>query len=214
MFQLTKIWVDPNDRVDTVEIRYAWSALGEKPKWDGSEEAEVMMVIPSTQPKIRQATLEIPRYFHNKDHYLLHYRFGGGGEHHEGFSNILTEEIVAREIPYIDNEGSLTEVRILWGVDGWFTPNWSQARLQGLPLRIAGDTPGHDAEGEGIADEAIYELIQTVPPPRRYLGKIWGPRSATIQYCFQLLRINTPIPGDEFVHWDNNNRENYAVTLD
>ena len=40
MFQLTKVWVDPNDRVDSVEIRFTWSALGEPPKWQGNDEAE------------------------------------------------------------------------------------------------------------------------------------------------------------------------------
>ena len=113
MFQLTKIWVDPNPNVDSVEIRYTWSALGSPPKWGGNEESEVMTVVPNTNPKVRQATLEIPRYLDGKDHYLLHYQFGGGGEHHEGFSRIFTEEIISREIPYVDTEGRVTEVRLL-----------------------------------------------------------------------------------------------------
>lgn len=31
MFQLTKVWIDPNERVDSVEIRFTWSALGAAP---------------------------------------------------------------------------------------------------------------------------------------------------------------------------------------
>ncbi len=62
MFQMTKIWVDAGDRVDSVEIRYTWSSLGEPPKWGGNEEAEVMTVIPNTNPRVRQAVIEIPRY--------------------------------------------------------------------------------------------------------------------------------------------------------
>jgi len=213
MFQLTKIWVDPNERVASVEIRYTWSALGATPQWQGQEEAEVMTAIPGTNPKVRQAVLEIPRYVNEKDNYLLHYQFGGGGEHHEGFSSIFTQEIVAREIPYIDNEGKVTEVRLLWSVDGWSAPNWTQAKLEGLPLNVTKDAPGQDAEGEGIADEAIYELVQTVPIPRRFVAKIWGPRGSVVQYCFHLLRTNTPIPGDEFERWDNNQGENYSIVL-
>jgi hypothetical protein len=214
MFQLTKIWVDPNPNVDSVEIRYTWSALGSPPKWGGNEESEVMMVVPNTNPRIRQATLEIPRYLDGKDNYLLHYQFGGGGEHHEGFSRIFTEEIVAREIPYVDTEGLVTEVRLLWSVGrGWTAPNWTQSKLEGLSLNVGKDTPGHDAEGEGIADEAIYELVQTVPLPRRFLAKVWGPRGETVQYSFQLIRSNTPLPEDEFERWDDNQSRHYIVSL-
>jgi hypothetical protein len=213
MFQLTKIWVDPNPNVDSVEIRYTWSALGSPPKWGGNEESEVMMVVPNTNPRIRQATLEIPRYLDGKDNYSLHYQFGGGGEHHEGFSRIFTEEIVAREIPYVDTEGRVTEVRLLWSVGGWTAPNWTHSRLEGLLLNIGKDTPGHDAEGEGIADEAIYELVQTVPLPRRFIAKVWGPRGEAVQYSFQLIRSNTPIPEDEFERWDDNQSRNYTISL-
>jgi hypothetical protein len=64
-----------------------------------------------------------------------------------------------------------------------------------------------------MADEAIYELIQTVPLPRRFVGRVSGPRGGTVQYCYQLLRSNAPTEGDEFVHWDNNQNRNYSVVL-
>jgi hypothetical protein len=214
MFEMAKVWVDPNDRVDSVEIRYTWSPTGTEPDWtNGKDEAEVMHVVLGTNPKVRQANIEIPRYLEGKDNYLLHYHFGGGGEHHEGFSERYTEEIVSREVEFVDHEGQVTEVRVLWSVGGWAAPNWTQARLEGLPLQIQKDTPGHDAEGEGIADEAIYELVQTVPLPRRFAARVWGPRGAAVEYCFQLLRNHTPVEGDEFVRWDNNHDRNYTVVL-
>jgi hypothetical protein len=213
MFQLTKTWVDPRGPIDTVEIRYTWSAIGAQPKWGGAEEAEVMTVIPGTSPRTRRAILEIPRYLDGNDDYLLHYKFGGGGEHHEGFSQVFSEEIRAHEVSYTDYLGKVTEVRVLWSVGDWGAPNWTQARLEGLPLRTDASKAGHDAEGEGIADEAIYELVQTVPLPRRFVGKVWGPKGVGIEYRFQLLRNNTPIPGDEFERWDNNNGRNYTVLI-
>lgn len=213
MFQLTKIWIDPSDKVETVEIRFTWSAIGENPKWQGNDEAEVMSLIPNTKPRVRQAAIEIPRYLNGKDNYLLHFQFGGGGEHHAGFSQVYTEEIVSHEIPYVDQEGLITEVRLLWCVGGWSAPNWSQARLEGLPLTYDKDEAGHDQEGEGIADEAMYELVQTVPLPRRFAGKVWGPRGATVEYSMLLLRTNTPTGTDEFERWDNNGGANYSIVL-
>lgn len=209
MFQLTKIWIDQGPDLETVEIRYTWSPLGEPARWEGEEEAEIMAVVPNTSPQIRQAILEIPRSLNGKESYQLHYRFGGGGEHKKELAQIFTEEIVAQEIPYIDTEGRITEVRLLWSVNGWSAPNWTQAKLEGLHL----DT-GPDVEGEGIVDDAIYELIQTVPLPRRYVGKVWGPQGATVEYCYQLLRTNSPLPEDDFQSWDNNQSQNYSLVLD
>src|SRR6202011_3731433 len=106
-----------------------------------------------------------PRYVDGRDSFLLHYRFGRGGEHHEGWSPVFTEEIVTGEVEYVDTVGDLTEVRVLWSVAGSTAPNWSQATLVGLPESGPG-TP--DPEQEGLADEAVSELANAVPLPRRY----------------------------------------------
>ena len=213
MFQLAKIWIDNAPSPNTVEVRYTWSRLGERPTWDGKEEAEVMAPVPNTSPPMRLAVLEIPRYLDHQPNYLLHYRFGGGGESREGFNQDLTEEIVSREVEYVDREGLITEVRVMWSVGGWSAPNWSQARLDGLKLNLREDEAGHDAEGAGIADEAIYELVQTVPLPRRFVGRVWGPKGATVEYVFQLLRSNSPKPESDFARWDNNQSQNYRMVL-
>ena len=81
-----------------------------------------MSVMPNTNPPMRLAAIEIPRYLDHEPNYLLHYRFGGGGEFHEGFNHDVTEEMVSREVEYVDNEGLITEVRVLWSVGGWRAP--------------------------------------------------------------------------------------------
>jgi hypothetical protein len=214
MFQLTKIWIDREPGIGMVEIRYLWSPLGEPAHWEGQEESEVMAVVSGSNPPARQAVLEIPRYLNDKDSYQLHYRFVVVRNGREEFSPVYTEEVVAREVPYLDAEGKITEVRLLWGVEGWTAPNWTQARLEGLKLQMIPNRPGHDIEGEGIADDAFYELIQTVPLPRRYVAKVWGPRGATVEYAYQLLRTNSPLPEDDFEHWENNQTQNYRVVLE
>lgn len=213
MFQLTKVWVDQEPGIGMVEIRYLWSPLGEPARWEGQEEEEVMTAVPNTNPQVRQAVIEIPRYIDDKDSYQLHYRFVVVRQGREEFSPIFTEEIVAREVPYVDNAGRITEVRLLWGVNGWGAQNWTQAKLEGLNLQTIPTRAGHDIEGEGIADDAIYELIQTVPLPRRYVAKVWGPRGATVEYAYQLLRTNSPLPDDDLETWDNNESQNYRLAL-
>lgn len=214
MFQLTKVWTDQEPGIGMVEIRYLWSPLGEAARWEGQEDAEVLAVVPDTNPRVRQAVIEIPRYLNEKDSYQLHYRFVVVRNGREEFSPISSEEIVAREVPYVDQQGRITEVRVLWGVDGWAAPNWTQARLDGLNLQMIPTRPGHDIEGEGIADDAFYELIQTVPLPRRYVAKVWGQRGAAVEYVYQLLRTNSPLPEDDFETWDNNQTQNYRLVLE
>jgi hypothetical protein len=214
MFQLTKIWIDPRPDFENVEIRYKWLPLAEGVTFNGDEDSEVMAVVPNTNPRVREAIIEIPRYVKNQDNYSFHYQFLPGGTQGQGpLSPVFTEEIVAREVEYIDHDGWVTEVRVVWGVGGWTAPNLSRMDLDGLVLNIAPDAPGHDREGEGIADEAIYELISTVPLPRRWVGKVWGPKANTIEYAFQLLRNNTPTVGDDGERWDNNNGQNYQLSL-
>lgn len=213
MFQLTKVWVDPVPGFDTMEIRYTWSAPGAEARWDGDEEAEVMAPVPGTEPCVRTATLEIPRYVDGVPSYLLHYRFGPGGEHMEGYSTVITDEIVSREVEYVDHAGDLTEVRVLWSVGGWSAPNWSQATLDGLPPTVA--APGRAGEEQsGVTDDAIYELVQTVPLPRRYVARIWGPRGEGVEYVYQLLRTGSPVPDHDFERWDDNGGKRFYTTLD
>jgi len=99
MFQITKVWVDPSDKVDSVEIRFTSSAIGEAPKWQGDDEAEVMSVIPHTTPRVRQAAIEIPRYLNGKDNYLLHYQFGGGGSIMRAFLRPILRKLSRGRFP-------------------------------------------------------------------------------------------------------------------
>lgn len=214
MFALAKLWTDTSPEPHPVEISYTCTEPGRLPKWAGEEDTEVMVPAADTNPAARRAIIEIPRYLNGSDRFLLHYRFGRAGAARNGLSPVFTEEICAREVEYIDHDGWLTEVRLLWSVNGWDAPNWTQARLEGLDLNLSETAAGHDAEGEGIADNAIYELIQTVPLPRRYLAKVWAPRGATVEYAYQLLRTNAPVVGEDGERWDNNHGRNFSVVMD
>src|SRR6516165_9731279 len=109
MFQMAKVWVDPNDRVDSVEIRYTWSPVGTSPDFtNGKDEAEVMQVVLGTNPRVRQAIIQIPRYFEGKDNYLLHYHFGGAAN----ITKVLPKSIPKRSFPGRSNISTM-RVRLL-----------------------------------------------------------------------------------------------------
>jgi hypothetical protein len=52
-----------------------------------------------------------------------------------------------------------------------------------------------------------------VPLPRHFVARVWGPKGATVEYVFQLLRTNSPVPEDDFARWDNNQSQNYRMVL-
>jgi hypothetical protein len=214
MFQLAKVWIDTIPNPNTVEIRYTWSDLQREATLErrgrsrgdaGRAEHES-----SDAPRsARDSTLPQPQTQLSSALPLRRRRRVPRG----GFDHGFTEEIVSSEVEYIDNEGRITEVRVLWSADGWSAPNWSHARLEGLQLKAHQDQEGHHAEGEGLADEAIYELVQTVPLPRRFVARVWGPMATTVEYVFQLLRTNSPVPDDDFQRWHNNQGQNYRLVL-
>jgi hypothetical protein len=45
------------------------------------------------------------------------------------------------------------------------------------------------------------------------VAKVWGPRGATVEYSYQLLRMNAPIAEDQFERWDDNGGKRYRVEL-
>jgi hypothetical protein len=69
-------------------------------------------------------------------------------------------------------------------------------------------------EQSGITDDAIYELVQTVPLPRRYVARMWGPRGEGVEYVYQLLRTGSPVPDHDFERWDDNGGKRFYTTLD
>jgi hypothetical protein len=141
-----------------------------------------MAVVPNTNPRVRQAVIEIPRYLNNADTYQFHHRFVFVRGGREEFSPVFTEEIVAHEIPYVDNDGRITEVRLLWSVNGWNAPNWTQAKLEGLKLTTDEGRAGHDREGEGIADDAVA----TLP---RCGGRVARPSSTRTNCCGRIRQF-------------------------
>lgn len=74
--------------------------------------------------------------------------------------------------------------------------------------------PGHDMEEEGLADDAIYELVRTVLLPRWYVAEVWDHCGTIGEYMYPLLRTNSPLPEDDFERWDNNQTQNYRLTLE
>lgn len=201
VFQVAKVWVDQEPEIGRVEIAHTCSRLGEPARFDGREASLVMEVVPGSDPLVRRAILEIPRFFDLGDAYLLHYRFRSSSRNGESLSPVFTEEIVSAEVEYLDVEGALEEVRVLWSVRGWSAPNWSPAVVDGRGQDAA--TPaGPRANGS-----------HPIRYPRRFVARVSGPRGASVEYVYQLHPEGGASGSDVPVVWDNAEEHDYHLTL-
>ncbi len=190
MFQLTKLWIDQEPGIEMVEIRYTWSPLGEPAQWSGEEEEEVLVVVPNTSPRVRQAVIEIPRYLNGRDSYQLHHSFVFVKDGQEQFSPVFSEEIVAQEVPYVDREGRITEVRRLWdaGITVKGMAHITGGGLMDNPPRIFPKSVAARIQRGSWPVPPIFQLIQRV-------GRI---SEAEMAHVFNLgLGILLIVPADQ-----------------
>ncbi|MGH9024389.1 MAG: hypothetical protein ACRDV9_15075 [Acidimicrobiia bacterium] len=202
MFQVAKVWVDQEPDIEVVEVAHICTGFGEAARFDGRERCAVMEVVPGSDPLVRRAILEIPRFFDAGDAYLLHYRFRSGSRNGETLSPVFTEEIVSAEVEYLDLEGALDEVRVLWSVRGWSAPNWSPAAVDGSAQRSAFPPARLTANGS-----------RPVGSAKRFVARVSGPRGASVEYVYQLHPGGAAVGADAPVVWDNADEHDYHLTL-
>lgn len=217
MFQIAKVWIDQEPGIEAVEVVYSCRPLPSHhfasrgpgvrqppgAALDGGESRSAMEVVPGSAPQLRRAILEIPRFLHPGDAYLLRYRFRSSSPHGEAVSPLFTEEIVSAEVEYVDAEGALAEVRVLWSVRGWSAPNWSRAVVDRRPEDTSGAT---DASPDGGPSPPARS-------PRRFVARVFGPRGASVEYVYQLHPRGEVTGDNALVAWDNADEHDYHLTL-
>jgi hypothetical protein len=126
---LTKTWTDPDDDVDAVQIHYMWTPVGDGAFFDGTHEVR-WMTDAGGEPRRRTKVLSMPRAIWNRggwndDGYALHHYFEVFGRHGRWTSDTFTEEIVVRDLEFVDDYGGITNICIHWAVGDWQAPAFS-----------------------------------------------------------------------------------------
>ncbi|MGY1617442.1 hypothetical protein ACI797_11950 [Geodermatophilus sp. SYSU D00691] len=207
LFGLRKTWFDPAPGIEMVQLHFAWTRPGEEPDW---EEADSRVMTPSeTAPRLRMAVIEAPRQLDGSREYLLHHFFFVVRGTDWVSSPVFTEEIVAREVSHVDDDGRWTHVGIAWGVSpgdpALAAPNYTAAAMDGLPF----EDPGAGAPAEPAP---IHEFMQAQPLPHVFRGLVWGPRGAEVRYVVHLVRTGHPDGEDEEV-WADDGGRGWRLTL-
>lgn len=213
-FALRKTWVDPGPGIEMVELHYVWTPLGAEPDW-GAGDCRVLT--PHEQASsLRTAVIEVPRHLDGSSTYALHHFFfvvshGGQQGTDRVTSPVITEEIVARELTYTDEQGQWTHVGIGWGVcpEGvpeLAAPNYTAAAMDGLPF-------GDPGSGPPVEPAPVYEFVRAQPLPHVFRGLVWGPRGFDLRYVFHLVRAGSPRREEDAEVWEDHVGSGWTLTL-
>jgi len=208
MFGLRKTWIDPGPGIAMVQIHYTWTRPEAEPEWADAEEA--VLVPQAGAPGLRTAVIEVPRFVDDATAYSLHHVFFVVGVNDDTSSPVFTEDIVAREITYVDETGRYTAVGVVWSAveasPELSVPNYTNAAMDGLPFESAdaGTAPGHGS---------IFEFVHAQPLPHVFRGMVWGLRGSQIRYGHHLVRQGLPEPAENSESWDDNGGSGWTVDL-
>jgi len=208
LFGLRKTWFDPAPGIEMVQLHFAWTPPGQEPDWESAESR--VMTPDAASPRLRTAVIEAPRQLDGGREYLLHHFFFVVRGTDWVSSPVFTEEIVTREIGYVDEHGRWTHVGIAWGVSPGdpllAAPNYTAAAMDGLPF----EEPGAGAPAEPAP---IHEFVRAQPLPHVFRGLVWGPRDAEVRYVFHLVHAGSPRPEDDGEAWEDDGGRAWVLTL-
>jgi hypothetical protein len=136
-------------------------------------------------------------------HYFEIFRDNGKREH----SPLFTEEIVSKDVEYIDATGIVGGMCLFWSVYDWDAPQYQPTEEPRFIERYGEDSPyrsfkfyGTPAEEKEEFSRIRSELLAALPLPRRFVGKIRGPKAAPVHQSWHVGGMWTP---DRARRWES-----------
>jgi hypothetical protein len=200
---LRKEWVDQEDGIDLVVIHYAWTPLGHHPDWSWGHEWRPMQDA-GGDPRRRVKVLTLPREVSDDSRganreYAFHHFFEVYQNGHPWSTDTFTEEIVCRDLEFVDEHGWITNICIHWAVDDWTAPVFSPMEDPRFPM----DSEFTSLRYYGYNDkpryhEAKFHMMQHIPLPHYWRSTMWGPRGARLLQQYHVGRTFPEHESTEF----------------
>ena len=212
-FYLRKEWIEQVDDIERVFIRYAVAPLGALPAWDNSSQSREMYPESNGGRKRRAKVIKLPRNLQGLEHYNFHYKFQVWGAH-EWETQTYAEEIVSDDhIKFVDHTGQYTNICVYWSLNGWGAANYSTMFEDGTSLdHELSSLHLYGRAHDGAFIYQRYAMLQAMPLPHIYRGKVHGPRGSRVDFCFHIMRRGSP-DGHDYDFWDNNEGLNYSLDI-
>jgi hypothetical protein len=125
-----KGWTDQEDGIEQVLIHYVCTPPGQWPDWSWGHESRVLEDRGGF-PRTRLKVLRMPREVWDMDNgwnapeYRFHYFFEVFQDGHRWTTDRFTEDIVYRDLEYVDDHAWTTNICIYWSVGDWAAPVYS-----------------------------------------------------------------------------------------
>ena len=137
------------------------------------------------------------------ENYAFHYYFEIFRNGQREQSSLYTEEIVSKEVEYLDFQGSLGGMCIFWSVYDWDAPQYQPTEEPNFLARFGEDSPYRSFKFYGSGDMENFgrirsDMLRSLPLPRRYVGKIHGPKGAQVHQRWHVGGLWTPNPAERW----------------
>ena len=158
---------------------------------------------------IRRKIIRLPKAIPNPasggytENYAFHHYFEVFRNGKREQSPLYTEEIVSKEVEYLDFQGNLGGMCIFWSVYDWDAPQYQPTEEANFIVRFGEDSPHRSHKFYGIEDKETFsrirsEMLQSLPLPRRFVGKIYGPKGAQVHQRWHVGNMWQPNPADRW----------------
>jgi hypothetical protein len=124
-------------------------------------------------------------------------------------SPLYTEEIVSKEVEFIDFNGNLGGMCIFWSVYDWDSPQYQPTEVPAFIERFGEDSPHRSHKFYGAEDKEAFsrirsEMLASLPLPRRFVGHIYGPKGAQVVQRWHVGNMWQPNRADRWEdYWGN-----------
>ncbi len=223
---LRKEWVDTVPDIESVHIHYAVTPLEEVPdwgrphdRWPMSSDGTLLKGLPGpggeetaapAENNVRQHVLELPPevWDARRDSwaasYLLHYYYEVFQPDKHWTTQTFVDEIVYRDLEYIDWEGRLSAVSIYWSVSGWAAPVWVPTEDPRFSSVFGAQHERRSPDFYRFPDKARFamekwNLMKQLPLPWRWTGRIYAPKGTVVRQRWHLGNLS---PGMDWEDWD------------
>jgi hypothetical protein len=125
------------------------------------------------------------------DSYAFHHYFEVFRDDTREESPVFTEQIVSKEVEFMDFPGMLGGVCIYWSIYDWDAPQYQPTEDPSFISRYGEDNAYRSLKLYGQQDKDEFyrnrsELLAALPLPRRFIGRIRGPKGAQVHQSWHL----------------------------
>ncbi len=125
-------------------------------------------------------------------------------------SPVYTEEIVEKEVEFVDREGTLGGMCIYWSINDWDAPQYQPTEVPAFIEKYGEDSPYRSFKFYGSEDMEEFgriraDMLKALPLPRRFVGKVRGPKGAQVVQSWHVGGMWTPNRAERWEsYWGNN----------